>query len=133
MQGIYYKKVGKRYKPVSIYDSGIMDAYPQGSHLVVVDERWESHLYNVEPEFASVLAALRLCRDPLCEVLRRASMYRPSQRAGSKHIEAFNAYKAIVGEDALVTIEGPSINEMIETMEKTLLEHIKKTSPRGTV
>lgn len=42
-------KDGRRYVPVSEYDSDIMEGYPEGAHLIVCHPGSTIRRYNVDP------------------------------------------------------------------------------------
>lgn len=70
----FYIKRGRRYKPVSYYDSVMADAMPEGFHLIHVKPGGgRSTLYNVEPDRAAVLAAVREHYDELCKLVSEVS------------------------------------------------------------
>ena len=76
---IFYKKVGRRYVAVSQYDNELVDALPKGSHLVQVYPGGRSTLYNVNPNYAAMIAAGRVAEEKICDALRKASDLRPSR------------------------------------------------------
>ena len=80
MKEIFYKKVGRRYVPVSEYDSEFLDSYTWGAHLVVVKHGSTSKKYNIDPAFAPMIAAGRYAEDAMAKVLSDASSARISCR-----------------------------------------------------
>lgn len=79
MKKVYYEKRGRRYYPVSEYDSTLLDSFPQGSHLVLVYPGGTSRRYNVEPNHAALIAAGRVAEDAMCAAIRQASEMRPQR------------------------------------------------------
>lgn len=77
---IYYERVGKRYKPVYEYDSDFHDAFPKGSHLISCYPGGKSVRYNVDPNYAAMIAAARLAEDAICDAVYEASKVRPASR-----------------------------------------------------
>ena len=130
-QGIYmnrtfYEKRGRRYFPVREYDSDVMDAMPRGSHLVVVQPGQLSVRYDVSPDHAKVLAALKPHHEAMLTVLRDASKMRPdSRKLTAKEQEAIKAYYAIMGPDALFTMTIPCASDIIHALEVGLLTAIE--------
>ena len=53
----FYKKVGRKYVPVSEYDSELRDAYPYGSHLIHNQAGVQTTRYCVDPALAPMIAA----------------------------------------------------------------------------
>lgn len=88
MQEIYYKKVGRRYVPVSIYDSNLSSAFPQGSHLVIVDGSWTVYRRDVKPEHAPVLAVAHEVREAMLKAVQEASEMRVGPVSGRKASKA---------------------------------------------
>lgn len=77
MREIFYRKVGRRYEPVSAYDSNEADSFPQGSHLVVVDQGWSMRRFNIQPNRAALLAAALIMEDRLAKIIQEATELRP--------------------------------------------------------
>jgi hypothetical protein len=80
MKKIYYEKVGRRYVPVSEYDSEYLDSFSQGTHVVMCYPGGQSRRYNIDPNYAAMIAASRVAEDAMCTAIRQASEMRP-QRA----------------------------------------------------
>jgi len=76
MKKIFYEKVGRRYKPVSEYDSNLMDAMPKGTHIIMVYPGGQSTRYNINPNYAALIAASRVCEDIISSALVKASELR---------------------------------------------------------
>lgn len=77
MNTVFYKKVGRRYQPVSEYDSELCDAFPQGAHLVVTKPGSRSIQYKINPALAPMIAAGRYAQDAMADSLRQATELRP--------------------------------------------------------
>lgn len=77
MKTIYYKKVGRRYQPVSEYDSDLLDAFPKGAHLVVTKPGSRSIQYKIDPALAPMIAAGRYAQDAMADSIRQATELRP--------------------------------------------------------
>jgi hypothetical protein len=60
MKKIYYEKKGHRYVPVSEYDSEYLDSFSKGTHLVMCYPGGQSRRYNVDPDYAAMIAAGRV-------------------------------------------------------------------------
>lgn len=78
MKKTFYEKVGRRYIPVNEYDSELMDSFPKGTHLVICNPGSTSYKYNVDPDYASLIAASYAAKDVLADGLVQASEMRPS-------------------------------------------------------
>lgn len=81
MKTIYYRKVGRRYHPVYEYDQGLMDALPKGSHLVISYPGGQSRHYNIDPNYAAMIAAGCVAEDAICSAIVKASEIRPNRKA----------------------------------------------------
>lgn len=79
MKKVYYEKRGRRYHPVSEYDSDFLDSFHRGAHLVLVYPGGQSRRYNVEPNHAAMIAAGRVAEDAMSDAIRQASEMRPQK------------------------------------------------------
>ena len=73
MKEIYYKKVGRRYVPVSEYDSDLLDSFPKGNHLVMSYPGGKSTAYKIDPNYAALIAAGRVAQDAMCDAINQAA------------------------------------------------------------
>jgi hypothetical protein len=80
MKQLFYKKVGRRYVPVSEYDSELLDAFPKGNHLVMSYPGGASRRFNIEPALAPMIAAGRYAEDAICRKIQEATELRPMNR-----------------------------------------------------
>ena len=76
---VFYEKKGRRYIPVSEYDSDYLDSFPCGNHLVMCYPGGTSRRFNIDPNYASLIAAGRVAEDAICEAIRKASEMRPQK------------------------------------------------------
>ena len=79
MKKVYYEKIGRRYRPVAEYDNDLLDSFPRGAHLVLCYPGGTSRRFNVEPNYAALIAAGRVAEDGICEAMRKASEMRPQR------------------------------------------------------
>jgi len=114
MKQLFYKKVGRRYVPVSEYDNDLMDALPRGDHLLSVYPGGASRRYNIDPAYAPMIAASRVAEDAICRAIQKASELRPKQTAITlEQKKAWNALAKAFG-DELCTLQGLSIRDCAE-------------------
>jgi len=73
MKKIYYEKKGRRYVPVAEYDSDLMDSFSKGTHLVMVYPGGSSRRYNIDPNYAAMIAAGRVAEDAISRAISYAS------------------------------------------------------------
>ena len=76
---IYYEKVGRKYIPVQEYDSNFLDGFPKGNHIVMCYPGGQSRRYNIDPNYAAMIAAGRIAEDAICDSLRKASEMKPQR------------------------------------------------------
>lgn len=76
---VFYRKVGRKYEPVSEYDSDLLDAFTKGTHIVMVYPGGQSRRYNIDPAFAPMIAAGRYAEDAISKHIMEVSALRPRQ------------------------------------------------------
>jgi hypothetical protein len=79
MKKVFYEKKGRRYVPVSEYDSDYLDSFPKGNHLVMCYPGGQSRRFNIEPNHAALIAAGRVAEDVMCKAISQASELRPQR------------------------------------------------------
>ena len=117
---VYYEKVGNRYKPVSEYDSDLIDSFGKGSHLVICYPGGQSRRYNIDPAYAPLIAAARVAEDAMTQAMSKASELKPKhtpitegqRRAWRKLAEEFG--------DELATLNGASSYDIAQAGLKAL-------------
>lgn len=121
MKKIYYERVGRRYVPVSEYDNDLMDSFTQGTHLVQVYPGGSSRRYNIDPDYAAMIAAGRVAEDAICRAISKASEMRPQrtpitpgqQRAWKKLAKEFG--------DDLATLHGLCVHDCAEAGVRAMM------------
>jgi len=105
---VYYEKVGGRYKPVSEYDSDLIDSFGKGSHLVICYPGGQSRRYNIDPDYAALIAAARVAEDAMIQAMQKASEMKPKQTPIT--LGQQRAWKKLAREfgDELATLNGAS-------------------------
>ena len=76
---IYYEKVGRKYVPVAEYDNDFLDSFTKGNHLVMCYPGGTSRRFNIDPNYAALIAAGRVAEDAICKAISKASELRPAQ------------------------------------------------------
>ena len=79
MKKIYYEKVGRKYVPVAEYDNEFLDSFPKGNHLVMSYPGGSSRRFNIDPNYAAMIAAGRVAEDAICDSLRKSSEMKPQR------------------------------------------------------
>ena len=77
MKKIYYIKEGRRYVPVAEYDGDLLDSFHKGNHLIMSYPGGQSRRYNIDPAYATMIAAGRVAEDAMSRAISEASELRP--------------------------------------------------------
>lgn len=131
MAEIFYKKVGRKYVPVSEYDAEIRDALPIGSHLITVGGNGSATKFNVDPAFLPMIAAGVYARDAIARSIINGSVLRPSlAKLSVEQKELFNKYLLSLPEDERNYLSYGSTYDAVEAgvvqmvkLSSELLEH----------
>jgi hypothetical protein len=133
MKKVYYEKVGRRYVPVAEYDSTYMDSFPKGNHLVMCYPGGSSRRFNIEPNYAAMIAAGRIAEDVISSAVVKASEMRPHNRPiTEKQKKAWEALAKAFGDDRYY-IEIPSAREIAEAGVKAMQEEADKLMEHESV
>lgn len=120
MKKIYYEKIGRKYVPVLEYDSEYLDSFPKGNHLVMVYPGGQSRRFNVDPNYAAMIAAGRVAEDAICRAISAASELRPQRTPITEGQRAAWANLAKEMGDELCTLRGLSIHDCAEAGVKAM-------------
>lgn len=134
---IFYKKVGRRYVPVSEYDQTLMDAFPKGTHIVMCYPGGQSTRYNIDPNYAAMIAAGRVAEDAISKKLMAASELRMQRGDRERPLteEQRAAWENLVRVfgDSAKQLEWPSIRECAEAGVQAMQEEAVKLMQNDTV
>ena len=125
MKKVFYEKVGRRYKPVYEYDQVLMDALPKGTHMIQVYPGGKSTRYNIDPNYAAMIAAGRVAEDSISLAIMKASDIRRQTKGGctkltpGQHAAWENLVKEF-GEEAR-QLEWPSAREAAEKAVEAMI------------
>lgn len=123
---IYYEKVGRRYKPVAEYDSTLLDSFPKGNHLVMCYPGGSSRRFNIDPNYAAMIAAGRVAEDAISSAVVKASEMRPHRAPiTEKQRKAWENLAKAFGDDRYY-IEIPSAREIAEAGVKAMSQEAEK-------
>jgi len=133
MKKIYYEKKGRRYVPVSEYDSEYLDSFSKGTHIVMCYPGGQSRRYNIDPNYAAMIAAGRVAEDAICDALRKASEMKPQRTPitpGQK-----KAWKKLAKEfgDELCPLTYGSTRDHAEAAVKAMMEEADKLMSHPSV
>lgn len=131
---IFYEKRGRRYHPIHEYDQEFLDGFPKGNHLVMCYPGGKSRRFNINPNYAAMIAAGRVAEDAISAAIVKATNLRPrrgpltpEQRAAWDHlVEVFGPEARALG--------WPSAREAcedaVEAMQKEADKLMKHESVR---
>lgn len=126
-----------RYVPISEYDSEYLDSFPKGNHLVMVYPGGQSRKYNVNPDYAAMIAAGRLAEEVISHELMKASDLRLSARERGRPMtqaqrEAWLKLIEEFGEGAR-QLEWPAAREITEAGVQAMINEAEKLLKNPTL
>lgn len=122
MKKIFYEKVGRRYRPVSEYDSDLMNSMPRGNHLIMSYPGGASTRYSIDPAYAPMIAAGRVAQDAIVSAMYRESEARPKERPITKRQRAaWEEMKAVFG-DEMFSLTFSSCRDLAEACVQAMQE-----------
>ena len=133
MKKIFYEKVGRRYKPVSEYDSELLDSMRKGTHIVMCYPGGKSTRFNIDPALAPMIAAGRYAENAIAERIVDASTMRPArppvtekqQKAWKQMCEAFG--------DEMFAVKWDSARDIAESGVKAMQAEAQKLMSNPSV
>lgn len=129
MKKIYYEKVGRKYIPVSEYDSDFLDSMGKGTHLIMCYPGGKSKKYNIEPNYAALIAASRVAQDIMTKAIVDASEIRRNNNMStpltSEQKAAWDNLITVFGESARY-LSWPSAHDIAEAGIKALQDEADK-------
>lgn len=125
-----YKKQGRRYVEIGVYDNEAL-YYPHGAHLIWSRPGGALTHYNIEPADAALLAAAARMREPMVEAMRKTDAMELKPAANRRPLtklerKAWDAYKAIAGAPQSLYLEGKSLHDVVQAGIDVLIEAVKK-------
>lgn len=127
---IFYEKVGRRYVPIAEYDSDFLDSFPAGNHIVMCYPGGTSRKYNINPNYAAMIAAGRVAEDAISKAIMNAHEMRLPAEARRTLLtaEQQEAWKNLVKAfgPGVRQLEWPSIREAAEAGVKAMQEEADK-------
>jgi hypothetical protein len=133
MKKIFYEKVGRRYVPVQEYDDYLIDAFPKGAHLVMSYPGGTSRRYNVDPNYAAMIAAGRVAEDTMSRAIYKASEAQPKERPiTERQRAAWAEMKAALG-DEFFSLTLPAARDIAEAGVAAMQEEAFKLMQNESV
>ena len=125
---VYYEKVGHRYKPVAEYDSELVDSFSRGTHIVMCYPGGQSCRYNIDPNYAAMIAAGRVAEDAISRAIHMASEMKPQQtpitlgqqRAWKKLAKEFGSELCTLNHGSARDLAEAGVNAMMAEADKLM-------------
>ena len=126
MKKIFYEKVGRRYVPVMEYDNELIDAFPKGTHIVMSYPGGQSRRYNIDPNYAAMIAAGRVAEDAICSAMIKADEVQPARKALTEaERDAWNNLIAVWGDEAR-SLRRAAVRDVAEAAVKAMQDEADK-------
>ena len=127
MKQIFYKKVGRRYVPVSEYDNESLDSFPKGDHLVSVYPGGGSRRYRIDPALAPMIAAGRYAEDAVSRCIQQATELRPhNTKMNEDETVRWRAFISTMPEDMRFMMTHGSAREAAEAGVRAMMMEAEK-------
>lgn len=130
MKKIFYEKQGRKYIPIAEYDNNFLDSFPKGNTLVMCYPGGTTRRFNVDPNYAAMIAAGRLAEDVISKRIHEVSEIRRQHRGNTTPLTpsqkaAWDNLVKEFGEDAR-QLEWASTREIAEEAVKAMMEEADK-------
>lgn len=134
MKTTFYKKVGRRYVPVSEYDNEWMDSFPKGNHLVQVYPGGGSRRFNIEPALAPMIAAGRFAQDAITRKIQESTELRPMSREIDEETQRkWKKFIATIPEDFRYMFTHGSAHDAAEAGVQAMMEEADRLMSHESV
>ena len=125
---VFYEKVGRKYVPVSEYNSDLRDALPKGTHIIMCHPGGQSARYNIDPAFGPLIAAGRFAEDAISQkIMDKSAMRTSSDRKPltPEQIAAWEAFNRAMGDERF-PLEYCSYREAAEAGVRAMMIEAEK-------
>ena len=116
-----FKKVGRRYVEIGVFDNEQL-YFPHGASLVWARPGGHLTMYSIEPADAALLAAAERMKEAMLEAMLKADKWEPDEVLKGKRKKAWEAYKAIAGDESTLRLKGASMHDVIQAGIDVLLK-----------
>lgn len=132
MKQIFYKKVGRKYIPISEYDNDLVDSLSYGDHLLSIYPTGSTRR-KIDPAFAPMIAAGRHAREVIAKKVLKASEMRPASTPITPG--QLKAWKKLAKEfgDELSTLSVGSAYDIVDATITALQEEANMLLLNNTV
>ena len=122
--------------PVYEYDSTLMDSFPKGSHLVISYPGGESRRFNIDPNYAALIAAGCVAEDAMRNAIRKAGEMKQAAWDNvcltNEQLAAWAHFKEVMGERGHY-VQYNSIHDIAEAGLKALEAEAEKLMKHESV
>lgn len=128
MKEIFYKKVGRRYVPVAEYNQELSASLPRGNHLISVYPGGKSGRYNIDPNYAALIAAGRVAEQPMHDAIHKAVEMRNSsdnRPLTKEQLKAWHRFVDVMGDSGRY-VHYNSIHDIAQAGIKALEQEAAK-------
>lgn len=134
MKKTFYEKVGRKYVPVYEYDSELLAALPKGAHLIICNPNSTSYRYNIDPDYASLIAAAYAAEDVLANAILTASAMKMdnNRELTPEQLAAWENMVRVFG-DRGRSIQYPAAQEIAVKGVKALVDKAKSLTENSAV
>lgn len=121
---VFYKKEGRKFVPVSYYDSAVRDSFEEGATLIVKQKNLTMRRHVVDIDYAPMLAAAMATKESISTVLCKASEAR--HRGQALTAEQLADWQSLMDKhgDDFRYIEYPSAYESVEAAVAFLADQV---------
>ena len=136
MKKIFYEKVGRKYVPIAEYNTEYLDSFSKGNHLVMCYPGGQSRRYNIDPNYAAMIAAGRVAADDITRAIYMASELKPQQKpitegqrkAWNKLAKEFNTDRFALQHSSARDIAEAGVNAMMIEADKLMTNPVVKNA-----
>lgn len=133
---IFYEKKGRRYVPIAEYDNEYLDSFPSGAHLVIVRPGISSRKFNIDPNYAALIAAGHVAEDAISKHIMETSKLRVPERDRKQLTDeqrlAWENFSKAMGKE-VYALEYCSYREAAEAGVKAMIDEAEKLLTNSTV
>jgi hypothetical protein len=128
MTKVFYEKVGRKYVPVRVHDQKWIDGFPAGNHLVMCYPGGQSRRYNIDPNYAAMIAAGRVAEEVITDAIIQATDIKPTRspltegqlKAWQNLAKEFGEEKHALQWPSAREAAGKAVEAMMQEAEKLL-------------
>jgi hypothetical protein len=133
MEEIFYTKKNGRYTPVTYYDSEVMNGFPEGATIVMVDSHSSTRRYRIDPAFAPLIAAGILAEDIIATAIMEGSKAELRDKAVTQEeANAWDMLRKTMGQSVYL-VQFPAAQQSARAGVKAMQDEASKMLAHPTV